>query len=144
MMESLIVQLICGNDIGTAFYVAPDLLLSACHTVTSFDETGNNIVKDTIDGDLKFVVVKHYEKSDIAILKVEGRSSSDYLSLLSHHVRIGEKCISFGYPDEANNYGMRIEGGITQRLYESAGDFVIRADGIDDAYDYQEYTTTVI
>lgn len=137
MMEKSIVQIICGNDTGTAFFVAPDLLLTADHIVASFDEAGYNIVKEGVDGDLKFFVEKQYEDIDIALLKVEGRSSSDYLPILSHHVRIGEKCILFGYPDAASNSGLRVEGGITQKLFDSAGDFIIRAEGIDDAYDYQ-------
>lgn len=137
MMEKTIVQIICGNDAGTAFYVAPNLLLTADHVVTSFNEVGNNVVKDAVDGDLRFVVVKHYEDVDIALLKVEGRSSSDFFPLLAHHVRIGEKCISYGFPDAASNNGLRIEGCITQKLFDSAGDFAIKAEGIDDAYDYQ-------
>jgi len=136
-MEKSIVQIICGNEVGTAFYVAPNFLLTADHIVTSFNEAGKSIVKDAVDGDLKYVVVKHYEDADIALLKVEGRSSFDNLLLLSHHVRIGEKCISFGYPDAARNSGQRVEGYITQKLFDSAGDFTIRTEGMDDAYDYQ-------
>ena len=41
MYEKLIVQVICDKEIGTAFYVAPDLLLTAWHTVESFKNDGN-------------------------------------------------------------------------------------------------------
>jgi len=53
MKEKLIVQIVCDKEVGTAFYVAPDLLLTAYHTVASFKDTGCNIVKDSVDGDLK-------------------------------------------------------------------------------------------
>ena len=51
MYEKLIVQVICDKEIGTAFYVAPDLLLTAWHTVESFKNDGNNVVK-AVGGDL--------------------------------------------------------------------------------------------
>jgi hypothetical protein len=92
MYEKLIVQVICDKEIGTAFYVAPDLLLTAWHTVESFKNDGNNVVK-AVGGDLKFVVDKIYENADVAVLKVQGKTSEEYLPLLSHHIRIGESCI---------------------------------------------------
>ena len=67
MYEKLIVQVICDKEIGTAFYVAPDLLLTAWHTVESFKNDGNNVVK-AVGGDLKFVVDKIYENADVILI----------------------------------------------------------------------------
>lgn len=44
MIENLVVQIICGNEAGTAFYVASNLILTAFHTVSSFEEEGLHIV----------------------------------------------------------------------------------------------------
>ena len=54
MIENLVVQIICGNEAGTAFYVAPNLILTAFHTVSSFEEVGVHIIKDETDGDMTF------------------------------------------------------------------------------------------
>ena len=61
MIENLVVQIICENEAGTAFYVAPNLILTAFHTVSSIEENGLHIVKDEIDGDMTFSIVKNYE-----------------------------------------------------------------------------------
>ena len=65
MKEKLIVQIVCDKEVGTAFYVAPDLLLTAYHTVASFKDTGCNIVKDGFEGDLKFEIIDIIESSEV-------------------------------------------------------------------------------
>lgn len=136
MKEELIVKIICDKDVGTAFYVAPDRLLTAYHTVASFKATGNNVVKDSREGDLKFELSDFYEDIDLAVLKVEERKSSDHLSLLKHRIRIDEEFISYGYPDNAKTDELRIKGRITQRLTNIAGDFKLRTEDVDDSFDY--------
>lgn len=137
MNEELIVQIICDKEVGTAFYVAPDRLLTAYHTVASFKANGNNIVKDGQEGDLKFVLGDSYEEIDLAVIKVEGRKFLGYLPLLKHRIRLGEEFISFGYPDTAKTDGLRIKGRITQRLTNTTGDFKLRTEDVDESFDYQ-------
>lgn len=137
MNEDLIVQIICDKEVGTAFYVAPDRLFTAYHTVASFKANGNNIVKDGQEGDLKFVLGDSYEEIDLAVIKVEGRKSLGYLPLLKHRIRLGEEFISFGYPDTAKTDGLRIKGRITQRLTNTTGDFKLRTEDVDESFDYQ-------
>ena len=119
MNETLIVQIICDKENGTAFYVAPDLLLTAYHTVSSFNEDGNNIIKDAQDGDLQFKVVNNYNDIDVSVLKVTGRTSKGYYKLQAHHNRIGEEFASFGYPDKSSNSGLRLCGIISQKILKS-------------------------
>lgn len=38
MEGRLIVRIVCGKEVGTAFYVAPDLLLTAYHTVACYSD----------------------------------------------------------------------------------------------------------
>lgn len=135
MYEKLIVQVICDKEIGTAFYVAPDLLLTAWHTVESFKNDGSNVVK-AVGGDLKFVVDKIYENADVAVLKVQGKTSEEYLPLLSHHIRIGESCITFGYPDTAKLKGLRINGNIKQKVLDSIADYNLQSDDTGDSFNY--------
>ena len=135
MYEKLTVQVICDKEVGTAFYVAPDLLLTAWHTVESFKDGGKKVLKD-VEGDLAFLVEKEFEDADVAVLKVQERTSQEYLPLLSHHIRIGDSCITFGYPDTANQNGLRIEGNIKQRVIGSIADFNLQTDDTRDGYDY--------
>jgi len=124
MKEKLIVQIVCDKEVGTAFYVAPDLLLTAYHTVASFKDTGCNIVKDRIEGELKFEIIDIIESADIAILKVEKHASHQCLPLLSYRFRVGEDFELYGYPDKASIQGLRIEGQVNQKKFDSTADYV--------------------
>ena len=137
MKEELIVQIICGSDVGTAFYVAPNLLLTAYHTVAFFNDRGCNIVKDSNEGDLKFEIIKIIDSAGIAVLKVENRASHLYLPLLSHRFRIGEDFESFGYPEKANIQGLRIEGQVNQKKFDSTADYVLYVRDADATCDYE-------
>lgn len=137
MIENVVVRIMCGEELGTAFYIAPDLLLTACHTLVSYNEAGLNVVKDSYDGDLSFVVLNKREDFDLALLRVSGRSSAEYLKLYSCTLRIGEDVISFGYPDKASASGLRVKGSVNQKYNNAVGDFVFIAEGVDDAYDYE-------
>lgn len=137
MKEKLIVQIVCDKEVGTAFYVAPDLLLTAYHTVASFKDTGCNIVKDGFEGDLKFEIIDIIESSDIAILKVERQASHQCLPLLSYRFRIGEDFESYGYPDKVNIQGLRIEGQVNQKKFDSTADYVLYVRDADATCDYE-------
>lgn len=136
MDEKLIVRIICDREVGTAFYVAPDTLLTAWHTVSSDKNTESCVVKDPNEGDLLFKVVNILEEADVAILKVEGRKSKDYLPLLSHRIKVGEEFGLFGYPDIENQEGLRIKGHISQRLHDTTADFRLLTNDVDASYNY--------
>ena len=136
MDEKLIVRIICDREVGTAFYVAPDILLTAWHTVSSDKNTESCVVKDHNEGDLHFKVVSILEDEDVAILKVEGRKAKDYLPLLSHRIKVGEEVGLFGYPDIENQEGLRIKGHISQRLHDTTADFRLFTNDVDASYNY--------
>lgn len=136
MIENLVVQIICGNEAGTAFYVAPNLILTAFHTVSSFEEVGVHIIKDETAGDMTFTIVKNYEDLDISVLKVEGRTTSESLPLFLHTLRVKELVSSFGYPYAAKHEGMRIDGSVRQKNQQGTGDINIQVNNVDDAFDY--------
>ena len=136
MIENLVVQIICGNEVGTAFYVAPNLILTAFHTVSSFEEDGLHIVKDETDGDMTFSIVKNYEDLDISVLKVEGRKTSESLPLYLHTLKVKELVSSFGYPDAAKYEGMRIDGSVRQKNQQGTGDINIQVNNVDDGFNY--------
>lgn len=136
MIENLVVQIICGNEAGTAFYVAPNLILTAFHTVSSFEEVGVHIIKDETAGDMTFTIVKNYEDLDISVLKVEGRTTSESLPLFLHTLRVKELVSSFGYPYAAKHEGMRIDGSVRQKNQQGTGDINIQVNNVDDAFGY--------
>lgn len=137
MKEKLIVQIVCDKEVGTAFYVASDLLLTAYHTVASYKDTGCNIIKNSNDGDLKFKRIRSFESADIAILKVDGRTTSSYLQLLSHRFKIGEDIESYGYPDQATINGLRIDGQVNQKILNSPADYILCVKDVDVTFDYE-------
>ena len=137
MKEELVVRIICGKEAGTAFYVAPNLLLTAYHNVSSYTKQGNHIVKDRLDGDLSFEVVKNYKDQDVSLLKVSDRKTSDCLSLLSRTVKVKEDVISYGYPDNANEIGLRAEGCVKQRVHNAAGDYKVQVTNVSEGYEYE-------
>ena len=136
MIENLVVQIICGNEAGTAFYVAPNLMLTAFHTVSSFEDVGVHIIKDESDGDMTFTIVQNYEDLDISVLKVEGRTTSESLPLYLHTLRVKEVVNSFGYPDATKHEGMRIDGSVRQKNQQGTGDISIQVNNVDDTFDY--------
>lgn len=136
MDEKLIVRIICDREVGTAFYVAPDTLLTAWHTVSSDKNTGSCVVKDPNEGDLICKVVSMFEDADVAILKVEGRKSKDFLSLLSHRIKVGEEFGVFGYPDTRKQEGLRIKGYVSQKLHDTTADYRFLTNDVDDSFSY--------
>ena len=136
MDEKLIVRIICDREVGTAFYVAPDTLLTAWHTVSSDKNTGSCVVKDPNEGDLICKVVSMFEDADVAILKVEGRKSKDFLSLLSHQIKVGEEFGVFGYPDTRKQEGLRIKGYVSQKLHDTTADYRFLTNDVDDSFSY--------
>lgn len=137
MEGRLIVRIVCGKEVGTAFYVAPDLLLTAYHTVACYSDDAENIVKDSTDGDLHFEVIRNIEEFDISILKVSARSEKDFYGLQAHHLRIDEDVESFGYPDKNSDGGLRLYGKINQKVYGKPANYQLCPKDISDLYDYQ-------
>ena len=137
MKEELIVRIICGKEAGTAFYAAPNLLLTAYHNVSSYTKQGTHIIKDRIDGDLSFEVVKNYKDQDVSLLKVSNRKASDFFPLFSHRVKVKEDVISYGYPYRANEIGLRAEGYVKQRVHEAAGDNKVQVTNVNEGYEYE-------
>ncbi len=137
MDEKFIVRIICDREVGTAFYAAQDTLVTAWHTVSADKENGRRIVKDPSEGDLSYKVTKVLEEVDLAILKVEGRKSTEHLPLLSHHMKVGEEFGIFGYPDTGNQEGSRIKGRISQRLSDLTADFRLLTNDVGAGYNYE-------
>lgn len=137
MKEELIVRVICGKEAGTAFYVAPNLLLTAYHNVSSYTKQGTHIVKDRIDGELSFEVVKNYKEQDVSLLKVSDRKASSFFPSFSHRIRVKEDVISFGYPDKANETGLRAEGCVKQRVHDAAGDYKVQVTNVNGGFEYE-------
>lgn len=84
---------ITSTDIGSGFYVKPNLILTAYHVVE-----GASIKVDinTYDGKtIKGIVVNHDSKHDIAMIEVEELGIP---VTISTEVNVGQTAISYGYP----------------------------------------------
>lgn len=137
MKEDLIVRIKCGEEVGTAFYVAPDLLLTAHHVIAFRQQSDTITIFNHKEGKLECKVLEENVDYDLALLQVPGRASKDYIPLLSHQLRIGETFVSYGYPSVEEKDGLRINAGISQKVTDSTGDYQMLAHNVDDAYDYQ-------
>lgn len=125
-MEDLIVKIICGRDEGTAFYVSKNLLLTAYHVVSDYNESNDNFIIDKQLGKLKYEVISschEIQNYDIALIRVKYSEKHDFLYLNSRHLRIGEEFESFGFPEIESEQGMHINGKVGENLNSLPADY---------------------
>ena len=108
-MEENIVIVKCGAEVGTAFYISRNYLLTAYHVICDYAHSHNNyLLSKTSKTD--YSIEKEWEEYDLALIKVEDREEESCLPLLSKSVRIGETIRSYGYPDVECNEGLWAKG----------------------------------
>lgn len=136
-MEKYIVQLLCGSDSGTAFFVAPNMLLAARHTIAFRTGDDNIYILDQVEGRLPLEIIKEWEEYDVVLLKVHGRQAQAYLHLLSQRIRIGESIVTYGFPDQSKNSGLRVDGHVVQLIKNKLADVKICCPDIDASFNYE-------
>lgn len=134
-MEENIVIVKCGAEVGTAFYISRNYLLTAYHVICDYAHSHNNyLLSKTSKTD--YSIEKEWEEYDLALIKVEDREEESCLPLLSKSVRIGETIRSYGYPDVECNEGLWAKGEVAQRLVDGCADYSISVVNVDRNYDY--------
>lgn len=127
-MEKLTVKLTCGSEIGTAFYITDNLLLTAYHAVCTSTDGDKISLLGTNDSTCEAIVEKIWEECDVALLKVNASVGFSNFSLYAHAQRVGEKYTTFGYADKAITNGVKMQGKIRQRTFDSPADFILSCD----------------
>lgn len=127
-MEKLTVQLTCGSETGTAFYITDSLLLTAYHAVCTATDGDKISLSGTNGSTCEAIIEKIWEECDVALLKVNASTEVSKFSLYAHEIRIGEKYTTFGYADKAITNGVKIQGKVRQRIFDSTADFILSCD----------------
>lgn len=122
-----IVQLRCGEDCGTAFYIKANLLLTANHNLLSADDTGQIImISDSQEELLECKVCQQFDEYDVALIQVAGRKSTSILPLWAHHTKIGEKFSFFGYPVASGGNELKMDGIAYNCIANDTADLLLK------------------
>jgi serine protease Do len=105
-----LVRVTSDKEIGSGFYVKPNLILTAYHVV---EGSSINVNIDTYDHkSIKGVVINHDSKHDIAMIEVEELGVP---VTINTDIHIGQTAISYGYP-------MGIDATANKGIISSIGD----------------------
>ena len=91
------VKIFIGDDIGSGFFVTPDLIVTCNHVV---DGDANQCKIEGEDGTRYTVkkIVRHENKAvDLAVVEVK-EQYQNHPMILAHESKIAERVFSFGYP----------------------------------------------
>lgn len=98
--DTIIVKVICGNCIGTAFFVAENLLLTARHNVVLSKTDDEQIYIDLQDKRYEAILIYEdlKQSGDFSILEIKEYNTPSYLSCLCMPLRKGDEYSFMGYP----------------------------------------------
>lgn len=128
-----VVPVVCGNERGTAFFVAPDTLVTARHVVAEHFENNVPVIvsADTsVLCDVEFIAEKG-ANVDVVLLKCKGYQQKDYLKLLAAEFNEDRQLTIVGYPKEFGNNSELISIEVQDRLGNRKEDYdttVVRTD----------------
>ena len=98
--DKAIVRVVCGDQIGTAFFVTDNQLLTARHNVIN-SITDDDPIRVTIDGKYYDATLVHENRRDsgeLCIIQINGYTHSDILECLSMPMRPQERYCFMGFP----------------------------------------------
>ncbi len=85
-LSNVVVRIRCGGDLGTAFYIKKDILLTAFHVVKKYKEEKIEIINDVLLNDVQEgKIVSMDKENDVVLLKIhKPKNISSFLSLNSY------------------------------------------------------------
>jgi len=131
-----VVPVICGNERGTAFFVAPGTLVTARHVVAEHFVGNSPIIVSagalSILCDVEFIAEKGVNV-DVVLLKCKDYQQVDYLKLLAAEFNEDRQLTIIGYPKEFGNNSDIISIEVKDRLGNRKEDYdttVVRTDSL--------------
>lgn len=133
-IEKCCLKIKCGTNQGTAFYITPEIIVTAYHVVIDADDS-NKIYASTSSGDIECTIRFFDKDQDCCALDIARKQ--EFLPLLSSIPKVNEKCDIYGYPHQASLSFLNLSGRITQVLINDISDFVVGDLNIDGNFDYE-------
>lgn len=128
-----VVPVVCGNERGTAFFVAPDTLVTARHVVVEHFESNVPVIVSadlSVLCDVEFIADEGVNV-DVVLLKCKDYQQKDYLKLLAAEFNEDRQLTIVGYPNEFGNNSELISIEVQDRLGNRKEDYdttVVRTD----------------
>lgn len=128
-----VVPVVCGNERGTAFFVAPDTLVTARHVVVEHFESNVPVIVSadlSVLCDVEFIADEGVNV-DVVLLKCKDYQQKDYLKLLAAEFNEDRQLTIVGYPKEFGNNSELISIEVQDRLGNRKEDYdttVVRTD----------------
>lgn len=98
-----IVRVVCGSESGTAFFIAPNLLLTALHVVSEaivFNKPVEIYFQDNVILGTVTQIASRGVKVDVAIVEIHSGVNTGFLTLLSATLNKHQRLQTIGYPLE--------------------------------------------
>lgn len=130
-----VVPVRCDNERGTAFFIAPDTLVTARHIVAQNAVNGVPVIISTDNQVLCDVeyIAEEGVNVDIVLLRCKDYQQEDYLKLLAAEFNEDRQLTIVGYPKEFGNCSDIISVEVQDRLGNRKEDYdttVVRTDSL--------------
>lgn len=130
-----VVPVRCDNERGTAFFIAPDTLVTARHIVAQNAENGIPVIISTdkqVFCDVEYIAEEGVNV-DVVLLRCKDYQQEDYLKLLAAEFNEDRQLTIVGYPKEFGNCSDIISMEVQDRLGNRKEDYdttVVRTDSL--------------
>lgn len=130
-----VVPVRCDNERGTAFFVAPDTLVTARHIVVQHAVNGVPVIISTdkqVLCDVEYIAEEGINV-DVVLLRCKDYQQEDYLKLLAAEFNEDRQLTIVGYPKEFGNCSDIISMEVQDRLGNRKEDYdttVVRTDSL--------------
>ena len=130
-----VVPVRCDNERGTAFFIAPDTLVTARHIVAQNAVNGVPVIISTdklVLCDVEYIAEEGINV-DVVLLRCKDYQQEDYLKLLAAEFNEDRQLTIVGYPKEFGNCSDIISMEVQDRLGNRKEDYnttVVRTDSL--------------
>jgi hypothetical protein len=115
-LEIITCKLVCGDELGTAFFVAEGLLLTADHCLAEYHVGRKEIIVDYGGETYVANFINSDPKLDVALIKIEFKQPVNILPLVKSPVFVGESWFTFGFPNTSTGrFAGDTETGVIKR-----------------------------
>jgi len=131
-----VLEIFCGTEQGSGFFVSDNIILTAYHVVADF-VTGDQVYVKSNDKLIECNVDCFSVEYDICLLSVTSMPT-DPLPLENTIMRLRETCEIYGFPYQTNvSTGITLNGKIGQILNNEISDYIVKDLDINPQFNYK-------